>query len=109
MKIYIERVGSFDAVTEWETILWFWEQSLKNRPKGYITKFWLRIQQCYMEGLIKDQAYELVHHIKQNVKADAEKRREYYLKKQREKAALELENFEKLKLRIQLIKNICLN
>lgn len=111
-NIYIYELGYRNAVTEYEDIIWFWEQCSKRyKSKAVITKYWLGVLNAHEKHLIKIQAYELLATLKSKV--TKEQRINSAKHKLRRKAEAELEmkkymewhNNLKLKVMLTTIKN----
>lgn len=112
-SIYIDGLGYRNVFSELDQIIWFFEQTVKNKSKSLATRFWLDIRETYSKRLLKLEAFELLNFIQSKATTAQEIRRAIGRIKRKEQSDAEYENFmgsykEKKAVR-ELIKQIGLN
>lgn len=111
--IYIDGLGYRNPTSDKDQIIWFFEQTVKNKTKSVATRFWLDIKELYAKRLIKMEAYELLDYIQQKSTTAQEIRRALSRIKSKNKSEAELKNFmdtyQSGKINRELIKLISLN
>ena len=103
-KIYIQDVGYRCPISDFDEIVWFFEQISKNMHKSHKTRFWLNLKEKYLNILFNLQAFELIGFLSNKTSTEQEKRRKSFRDKQKVKSKVELEAFYKI-TRLNAFKN----
>ena len=74
--IHIQGLGGRNPNTEYDEIIWFFEQGMKQYKKAQVTRFWLDLKASWKQMLLDRQAYELLAYINSKVTPKQEKDRE---------------------------------
>jgi len=112
-KINFYELGKWDAIEEKDQVIWVLDHMAKQTHKNHRSTFWMNMRNQYKSKLLKIQAYEILAFIESHISEAQEKRRAYYLKKQKEKSELEIKAYkrsaEKHKMLAELWKHITPN
>lgn len=95
MRVYLEKVGYRDSITDKEEIVWYWTQKAKFHPyKSHQTKYWINLFEMYKDNLAKSESFELLNFLRGKVTDEQLKNRELWRKKQKAQSDLELDRWK---------------
>lgn len=112
-SIYLNELGYKNVFADKDTIIWFWEQRIKqfNRQNAK-TRYWLDLLEHHEKQLLKLQAFELLHYLKSKASKEQLDKRFAARAVAKAKAQLEWENLKewqsnyRLKVELTTIKHL---
>jgi len=106
MKIHIAGLGQRDTKTEYEQIIWFFEQKAKMLSKAQRTSYFISLKESLMPFLIKSESFEILSFLDKMVSEEQERRSKENARKAKLLAKLETSEFEKRKAEFEQKKEI---
>ena len=112
-RIYIEGVGYRNPSDDYEEIISLFSQVVKDKDLLISTKYWLKLQDIYLDSLINANAHKLIYFLKSQTTTELTKRRTTWHKRFNYNANKHLDNIidmhYKFKLRQKSVGSISLN
>jgi len=113
MRIYFEGLGYRNPITDKDLLIWYFGQTAKSKPKNHVTRYWLNLKEWYAKKLLEMEAFEVLAYITEKSTTAQEKRRAAFRIKAKQKAQLEMEQFnewyDERKAKQELISQISMN